>query len=320
MEAWLIGIYVAEGYSYQDRNSVYISNDSVEIQEKIMGYLKHLNIPYSPPNRKKHAYITVKNSWLSQYLKLLGSCSFDIHFPTEIFKKPQKYIEAILDGYTAGDAWKKKANKIYKSHKHHMLCHNTSSDKLAYQLMLIYLILGKPLSVNYCFHHQGAGKYPIWRLYQASGEGVGFREKKPGVLCRSLKQIDGENITTREVADLTIANNHNFVLLNGLIAHNCDDTARLSCELLTQLPQYTEIQMLSVQWLNPEGKFVGHNVCIFKNGETYSWMGNWYHGQAQHGFDSPAEIAKTIVGSGTLLSWFTFQADLQHGISQWHIA
>lgn len=110
-----------------------------------------------------------------------------------------------------------------------------------------------------------------------------------------------------------------YNLVNKKGPWDCDDAACLSCALLQQLPRYQDVQMLSVQWLR-EGKFIGHNVCIFRDTEEeesqqWCWMGNWFDGHVARGYKNIEDIVKHMIGNTELLSYFTFDHELKGIIS-----
>jgi hypothetical protein len=185
----------------------------------------------------------------------------------------------------------------------------------------MYLILGRPLNGNLSEHHGGVGKKPIWRLYESTG--TNYPSCLNGLTYGKLKETKPAG--TKQVCDITVEGNHNFVLHNGLIAHNCDDYAAFAAKALISPPfdkQYTNIQILSVQWLDSVGKYCGHNVAVFKNPEAtlfpFCWIGNWYHGLTQRNCKNLEEIAFEITGKGQLISWFSFTPDLQK-ILEWKL-
>jgi len=103
------------------------------------------------------------------------------------------------------------------------LIYNTSSTLLAKQLRFMHWVLGEPLYSWYQVNHQGAGKYPIWRLY-AGQKGTYTREILDGVSKVPVKAI--EYVGEERTYDITVADTHNFVLADsGLIVHNCEDSS-----------------------------------------------------------------------------------------------
>lgn len=76
---------------------------------------------------------------------------------------------------------------------------------------------------------------------------------------------------------------------------------------------------MTINWLDKDGKFRGHNICVFYDHSHGSWahMGNWFQGRAQYGFQTVSEIATwfalgtTPGGHGTLIGYAVASPDLK---------
>lgn len=100
---------------------------------------------------------------------------------------------------------------------------------------------------------------------------------------------------------------------------DCEDHSIVAAYLLKEILGTTPIKILSVQWLDQENKFHGHNVCVFNAGYgKLAYIGNWFHGEATYGFYTIEEIAKSIVGDTQIISWFTFSMYLDQ-IYEWKV-
>lgn len=230
---WLYGMYAAEGYCSKEGWKVQIANDDKYVKMETAGRLNNLNIPFSISKREKHAFVTILKSQFKEELKNLGSTSIQKKFPDFILSLKENNIEILLDGYAIGDAyiprpntsWSGKVRRIY----------NTISDKLAQQLIFLHLIIGRPLYSQYQINHMGEGKNPIWRLYDRIYTG---RFKSNKELINGLKYVCISYIVpsiSKEVCDITVEDNHNFVLDNGLLVHNCDDMTILTDAMLASV-------------------------------------------------------------------------------------
>ena len=110
---------------------------------------------------------------------------------------------------------------------------------------------------------------------------------------------------------------------------DCDDYSVVAAEVCNRdlFPKQVA-KVLAVQWLR-NGKFVGHNVCIFiyegnelsqydvienpyitqlDNGNEIAlgWIGNYFRGRAKLGYSSIEDIVKAIVADGVLIAYFVY--------------
>ena len=108
--------------------------------------------------------------------------------------------------------------------------HGTVSDKLAQQLKFIHLILGRPLHSRYDLKSYGAGKNPLpmWVLRESRHASYW---QSPLLNIGTLKVNSIESNGKTPVYDIEVADNHNFILANGILAHNCANRAFLLTSL-----------------------------------------------------------------------------------------
>ena len=212
--AWLKGLYTAEGYS--EKYHVCIANDNLLIRKKVESILTKHNIPYSNSKRLKCGYQSILKSSLKQELQEFGHNAFDKDIPSAYLSMGEEEIEFLLDGNADGDGYRLKEK--YNDGK--KLVYSTSSDSLCEKIFFLHLILNRPLTIYHSIKHGGVGKKPIWRLY----ENINNRQKREylnGIGKIGVKRI--EDVGIEEVYDITVEDNHNFILWNGVIAHNCED-------------------------------------------------------------------------------------------------
>lgn len=247
-ELWLSGLYLAEGYPKQHGSTcLCLANDNPTIQTNVIKCLDRLGMSYSPPTRKRHAYITIrkqnrasKAGYVKKRLLEMGSNSMDKHMPDEFLSLNRKQLVTLLEGFIRGDGYYPKRGKIHQpvrfstkprgNRPKPRLMHSTSSSNLASQIRLAPLILGRPIYTYYQKHHGGVGKHPIWRLYENNNS----RFNKPTLHDLSHVSIKSvEPCGEEPVYDITVANTHNFLLADtSVLAHNCEDTSLLLASLL----------------------------------------------------------------------------------------
>lgn len=93
---------------------------------------------------------------------------------------------------------------------------------------------------------------------------------------------------------------------NGTLG-DCDDHAVFAAHYTQQWFDNTRI--LSMQWLDKEGKFHGHNICVFEeDDETCTFISNGYEYAVM--LPSMQKCIDNFVRDGELISWFTFSPDL----------
>jgi len=223
---WLIGFYLAEGFKSGSKLS--IAQDCPLVLWEIKSKVERLGGSARISKREKHAYVNVHSGPVKDALAECGNNAFDKRMPWWCLSLDRRKLEVILNAYTRGDSYVPRRGRWAEMAK---VIHNTSSDMLAKQLKLMYLILGLPLSAYYQLCHMGAGNRPIWRLIQRIGrQKANNAEIRNGITYNTVRSV--EPVGVQRVYDIVVADTHNFVLLNGVIVHNCDDQVILLGSLL----------------------------------------------------------------------------------------
>jgi hypothetical protein len=228
--AFLKGIYAAEGYAETQASKVYIAQNKKEIVLKIRKALTSLGVPFSERRTEKSngGYFYIKDCPFKEELKKLGGNSFNVRLNDEILSSDKETITRVLGGYIDGDGFIPKKHQAC-SHKWNAI-YNTSSNDLAKHLEFLHLLLGNPLTTYYQKNHMGAGKKPIWRLYDMKRNGVHGRTNEPNLVSHGIKSV--KESKAQDVYCITVKDNHNLVLSNGVLASNCDDQSMLLLSLL----------------------------------------------------------------------------------------
>jgi len=259
---WIYGIYVAEGWTSDGK--VCIANDDENVRKIIMEKLEKLSVKYTPSKRTKHAYVNIRSNELKTELKRMGEKSINKKFPKFVLSLTEDNIETLLEGYTIGDAYKpKKESKWYKRVRR---VYNTISEELAKQLFYLHLVLGKPLYVQYQPNHMGAGKNPIWRLYEyKNGQKWSYKEILPYLKASYIFDMKYNGI--KETCDITVKDNHNFVLDNGILVKNCDDFVILLNSLLASIGYPVGARIVST---SPDRPF--HHIYSLVYSKKKGWI------------------------------------------------
>jgi len=210
-DMFIIGQYISEGWSTNKR--VFISGDNKEIREKLIFCLKKKNIKFSESKRKKHSYVEIFDKEYRLFLKLFGNNSFSKDIPSFILSLPRKLLTELYISFILGDGF------VDKTEKNRIYGWCTVSANLNEKLMLISAILGE-IPCNYLQkEHQGWGNSPIWRAEYCLNSSR-HKDVLNGISKTSL--LHSTKIGKEKVYDIEIEDNHNFVLSNGIISHNCD--------------------------------------------------------------------------------------------------
>jgi hypothetical protein len=217
--SYLSGIYAAEGYS--DGSHVQIAQDKATVREKIEKVLAHLDVPFSQSKRTHSAYYSLLTSETKTRLKAQGTSSFNMGVDPSVLGGSTDAIAALVEGHCDGDGWVPQVGSPWE--KKTKAIHATSSEQLADELQLALMILGEPWYTQLQLDHMGVGRKPIYRVHRWTSETRPARRSVPDLPGLSYSgyrrtAFAGED----QVCDISVADTHNFVLSNGMLAHNCD--------------------------------------------------------------------------------------------------
>jgi len=151
--AWLLGLYVAEGYSYvgpECRTRFCLGKGETELISRVENTLKGLGLRYRRINLKTSVHIELRYSALARALKeWCGGNALSKRIPEFILLHERREIlEAFLAGYVAGDGSEQKKEKSGKSWYGKRTRMYTASKLLALQLQLLCARLGIFASIS----------------------------------------------------------------------------------------------------------------------------------------------------------------------------
>ena len=100
---------------------------------------------------------------------------------------------------------------------------------------------------------------------------------------------------------------------------DCDEFAQYAADRLADMRQRGkfrgEIFFMTVNWLDHDGGFHGHNICAFYDDHEKTWghIGNWFGGQAQRGFPTLEAVGSWWAeqARGELIGWAIATPDLK---------
>lgn len=233
--AYLAGIFAAEGYVSD--NHVCISQFKPDIRQKIEASLDTCGVSYrfQPPRAGTTggSYYDLHACELKDRLRCLGRNSFDMRLPNEMLSADLETVRTLVGAYGDGDAYHPKAGGRWGGKV--SAIYATSSDALAEQLRLGMLLLGRSFYLQHQKKHGGAGKRPIWRLYEQTTPQLLNREEAikdalPGMRFGYVSEVRPAG--KAHVGCITVANNHNFLLADGTLVSNCDGHSLINCALV----------------------------------------------------------------------------------------
>lgn len=118
--------------------------------------------------------------------------------------------------------------------------------------------------------------------------------------------------------------------LSGEGSNDCDDISIYAADRIADMvrrgvqfkkpPIPTTIGLLSVPWVDLDGKAGGHNVCVFRFGPDLTWayVSNWFGGKVIWGceiegrpFMEIEDVVRHVLGARTSLGWSLATVDLR---------
>jgi len=262
---FLIGHYVAEGYN----DTKHIRTCGYDCIDEIIPLLKKNNIPYSLYfNKKKLPIITYLKPPFKEYLRGLKTNCRNITLYDELLNLPKIKLQKIIDGFFLGDGHYNDFDfaSPYADNKKYIL--STSSFQFTKDLQTMGLKLGKPFHVWKQEHHGGVGTHPIWRISYNTNSYFSKDYGYKNLSEVSIKKI--EKIGKEETYDFMVEDNHNFVMENGVIVHNCEDLAFLAEHVLEKLGY--KVYVVIVEYKNDSQK---HAIAVIRHRDkTFSYYSN----------------------------------------------
>jgi hypothetical protein len=219
--AWLLGVYVADGWSEFPRSPRFaISGKDGHKKEEQKRRVETLMNSIAVSTRWHERYIAVNDRDMAEYMKQCGGHAPDKHLPSLLLTKEQ--VQATIEGLCADSSLSKTG----------VVTHGTTSETLALQLRLLYRMQGQSVNIRRWDDHGGLGNHPIYRVIvrqpedpehphtkRNSARVVGVREEEPEMCC-----------------DITTDTGRFYLPESDLIVHNCEDFACYRVAELRELP------------------------------------------------------------------------------------
>ncbi len=236
-QAYLAGMYAAEGY-HNGKHATRIAQYKPSVRAKIEASLHEEGVAYAyggsegktPGSGKEYRLHGGAANPIVAMMRGQGRDSFSKRLPQFILSSDEATIARAMEGHGDGDAWRPGTETSKYERPNISAIYATSSDELMEQLRLGALILGRPTYAYQYEDHGGSGSSPIWRLHEYNDKASKLHSREalladdlPGVRYATVRNAvpAGEE----HVACIEVDGNHNFILADGTIVHNCDNLA-----------------------------------------------------------------------------------------------
>jgi hypothetical protein len=210
--AWLIGVYVADGWSEDSTGDglplrAFISGKDGHPKEEQKRRVVEIANRMGWETRWHERYVAINDRATANWLATTGKRAPQKHVPSGLnYDEPT--IRALLSGLMA-DAHVGNGHNV-------STVHGTTSELLALQLRVIYRMLGQSTHIRRVDKHGGLGKNPVYRVTpRAPDRGRGA---KPHARVRSIS--DGG---CAPVMDIETDSGRFYLPESDLIVHNCDE-------------------------------------------------------------------------------------------------
>ena len=223
--AWLLGVYVADGWTDLPRHPRFLisGKDGCKKEEqkrRVQGLMEKIGIH----TRWDARYLAVNDRPLAEYMKTCGGHAPEKHLPTLCMSQEQ--VRSLVSGLAADSSTASSGT----------ITHGTTSDVLALQLRILYRMLGQSVHIKRWDDHGGLGTHPMYRITvrqpedpshpnarRNSARVVAIREEEPEMCC-----------------DITTDTGRFYLPESDTIVHNCEDLACYRVAELRELPWHYE--------------------------------------------------------------------------------
>ena len=208
--AWLAGLYVAEGSRSGDTIQIAGHAKETERWERLqaiaVAYGGYATRTIDENRMDIRLYGKVLNAVIDELVS--GRTAKDKHFSPVVWRYSNRFLEAILDGYLAGDGHYDAKNDRWR-------LGFTRNYNLESDLRTICARLGYKLKLNLSHVTYDGKRVPTFRGEIRKTRSGHWNEKDPGEIVAIQKA------RCREVYDLGVADDpHLFALASGALTHN----------------------------------------------------------------------------------------------------
>lgn len=209
-DAWLLGLYVADGWVDYNENGVptrvSISGQDGQRKEKNKSIVREICEMRGWTYNWNRKYIRINNPRLAQQFAQLGRRAAEKRLPhTNWTRETARWI---LGGLSEDASVRNKDTTF-----------GTTSYVLALQIRALYRMLGARTSLTRVDNHGGFGENAIYRLIPAKQITKDGSKPIEAVKVKSIEQGP-----TKHVYDIETSSHRFYLPEHDIIVHNCDDS------------------------------------------------------------------------------------------------
>lgn len=208
--AWLLGVFVADGWTEACRAS--ISGRDGKPKEEQKRRVEALMQGVGIPTRWHEKYIAINDRSVADFFAKCGHHAPEKHLHSMRFASEMS-VRAALEGLEADASFETREGKTPG------LVYGTTSPRLVLQLRALYRMLGVSVSVRRVDDHGGFGENPIYRVTPRLRTREGYAERREKKFARVRSIADGG---TELCGDITTDSGKFWLPESDVLVHNCD--------------------------------------------------------------------------------------------------
>jgi intein/homing endonuclease len=223
--AWLLGVYVADGWTDLPRHPRFLisGKDGCKKEEqkrRVQGLMEKIGVH----TRWDARYLAVNDRPLAEYMKACGGHAPEKHLPTLCMSQEQ--VRSLMSGLAADSSVANSGT----------ITHGTTSEILALQLRILYRMLGQSVHIKRWDDHGGLGTHPMYRITVRQPEDPGH----PNARRNSARVVAIREEEPEMCCDITTDTGRFYLPESDTIVHNCEDLACYRVAELRELPWHYE--------------------------------------------------------------------------------
>ena len=208
--AWLLGVFVADGWTESCRAS--ISGRDGKPKEAQKRRVEALMQSVGISTRWHEKYIAINDRPVAEFFSKCGQHAPEKQLHSMRFAS-EVTVRAVLEGLAADASFETREGKTPG------LVYGTTSPRLVLQLRALYRMLGISVSVRRVDEHGGFGEHPIYRVIPRLRTREGYAERREKKFARIREIADGG---TELCGDITTDSGKFWLPESDVLVHNCD--------------------------------------------------------------------------------------------------
>ena len=223
--AWLLGVYVADGWAEVPRHPRFsISGRDGHKKEEQKRRVQAIMEKISGHTRWHERYIAVNHRELAEYMSQCGGHAPEKHLPSLNWSRDQ--VQSIVSGLAADASTASSGTQTY----------GTTSEILALQLRILHRMLGQSVHIKRWDDHGGLGTHPMYRItVRMPSDPVNPNARRDSARVVAIRECEPELC-----CDITTDTGRFYLPESDVIVHNCEDLACYRVAELRELPYHYE--------------------------------------------------------------------------------